>query len=255
MKLAFTVQYHGKDYFGFQTQKDRQLPTIQSKLEETFSILLRQPIRVFSAGRTDRGVNALGQVIHFSLRQSSPFVDDMDKLVYAANSILPKDISVQYGKVVQNDFHARFSCLQREYIYFLYNSPVRSALFHEQALWLRQPLDVEAMRLATKVFIGEQDFAAFTLAEYAKNKEKTIRRVDQITIETKEHLLSFYFRGSGFLHNMIRIITGTLVEVGKGKLDVAMVQKILHSKDRRLAGKTLPPHPLFFVKASYNDYP
>lgn len=253
MKLAFTVQYNGKNYFGFQKQK--HLPTIQSKLEETFSILFRQPIKIFSAGRTDRGVSALAQVIHFSLEKTSPLVNNMEKLIYAANSILPSDISLQFGKIVAEEFHARFSCLQRKYVYLLYNAPVRSALLHEQTLWLRYPLDIEAMRQAAKLFIGEKDFAAFTLSSYLKNKEKTIRRIDQIEIETKEHLLSFYFCGSGFLHNMIRIITGTLVEVGKGKINEKMVQKILDSKDRRLAGKTLPPHALFFVKASYENYP
>lgn len=260
MKLAFTVQYNGKNYFGFQKQKEKYthnglpLKTIQQELEKAISMLFRQPINIYAAGRTDAKVNALGQVIHFEVNDTKNYAQDIEKVIYSLNSILPQDISIVHGQKVAEDFHARFSCLQREYVYLIYNSPVRSALLAEQTLWLRIPLDVLAMQEAAKIFIGEKDFAAFTQAIYFKQKEKTIRRIDEIAIEKKENLLSFYFLGSGFLHNMIRIIIGTLIEVGKHKLTAKDVENILLSRDRTLAGKTLPPHALYFAKARYKDY-
>lgn len=260
MKIAFTVQYNGKNYFGFQRQKEKfthdglPLLTIQEELEKAISILFRQPIKIYAAGRTDAKVNALGQVIHFEVNDTKNYTQDMKKLIYSLNSILPQDISIVHGQRVPPDFHARFSCLQREYVYLIHNSPVRSALLAEQTLWLRIPLDVSAMQEARKILLGEKDFAAFTQAIYVRQEERTVRRIDQIEIEKKGDLLMFYYLGSGFLHNMIRILTGTLLEVGKHKLTAKDLENILLSRDRTLAGKTLPPHALYFAKARYKDY-
>lgn len=257
MKLALTVQYDGKNFLGFQKQKSSLSGhgrTVQEELEKAFATFFRQEIRIYAAGRTDRGVSALGQVIHFSLQENVLKNKSIEKILYSVNSILPPEISLSHAAIVPESFHARFSCLQREYMYLVYNSPTRSALVSKSSLWVRHPLQLKNMRAVLDVFLGEQDFAAFTQAVYFKNKKPTIRRIDEISILQKGHFLIFYFRGSGFLHNMIRILSGTLLDVGKGRLSRQDLERILLSRDRTQASKTLPPHALFFVAAKYKDY-
>ncbi len=249
MKIAFTVQYDGSSYVGFQRQKSG--PTPQAELERAFSTILRQPVRIYAAGRTDSGVHAAGQVIHMKIAGEIP---SLHKLIYGANSLLPPDISVIHGSLVPDSFHARFSCLGREYFYRIINTPYRLALLERHSYWVRFPLNIEAMRIAARQLIGEHDFAAFTPAVYRKQGEKTIRRIDNIRILQRPPEVFVHYQGSGFLHNMIRIITGTLLEIGLGKRESTSMAKIRDKLDRLDSGITLPARGLTFLRAHYRDY-
>lgn len=249
MKLAFSVQYFGAPFFGFQKQKQGR--TVQEELEKAFSIVLRHPVRIFAAGRTDSGVHALAQVIHLSTNLKEP---NLHKLIYGVNSLLPREISIIHGAVVSDTFHARFSCLSREYLYRIANTPYRLVYGSQYSHWIREKLDIALMQEAAQALLGEQDFASFTPLIYVKKGEKTLRRIDEIQIAKVGPYVLFYIAGSGFLHNMVRILTGTLVEIGLGKKKVGDIQKILLSRSRLSAGITLPAKGLCFLRASYEEY-
>lgn len=247
-RYAFTVQYIGTKYHGMQIQED--LPTVQGEIEKALRIILREPIRIHYAGRTDTGVHAVGQVLHFD----SPKELDLREFMYSMNSILPRDISFVHGQRVSEDFHARFRCIGRQYIYRVTNGPFRSAFSEGRSVWIRYPLNLEKMRVAAQYLVGEHDFAAFTREIYSKENAKTVRRIDFIDINKHGLELTFHYGGSGFLHNMIRIITGTLLHVGLDRLDHSEVPRILSGRQRKQAGQTLPAYGLYFFKASYEEY-
>jgi len=247
-KIALTLEYDGAAYFGFQRQIAQD--SVQARLEAALATVLRQKVRVYCAGRTDTGVNALGQVVHFSADSAMP----LERLIYALNSLLPKDIAVRHGAPVPENFHARFSCLSREYGYLIYNAPYRPGVLGYKALWLREPLDWQRVRAALPFLIGEKNFAAFTRVALVKSGERTHRRIDVIDIIEEGRTIWLYIRGSGFLHNMIRILTGTLLDVARGKLDPEKVGEIVASANRLEAGMTLKPHALYFLHAEYKDY-
>ncbi len=243
-----TLEYDGAGYFGFQRQNGQN--SVQAELERVLTIVLRQKTRVYCAGRTDTGVNALGQVVHFAA-ESQP---DVGRLVYALNSMLPKDIAVRHAARVPDDFHARFSCLGREYVYLIYNHPYRPGTQGFKALWVRDKLEWDRVRDAIPHLLGEKNFAAFTKVRLVKSGEITIRRIDAIDVVQDELFTYIYFRGSGFLHNMIRILVGTLIDVARGNIDPLMVAEIIASTDRLAAGVTMKPHGLYFLHANYKHY-
>ncbi|MES0490663.1 MAG: tRNA pseudouridine(38-40) synthase TruA [Leptospirales bacterium] len=252
MKVACTVQYNGAAYFGFQVQKD--CITVQEQLEKVLHRYFQNPIRITPAGRTDTGVHSVGQVIHFDLEAKTEFSkEELELAIYNLNSMLPRDISIIHADFVPDKFHARYSCFQRKYLYRVVRSDYRMAI-HGNCLWVRHPLNVTKMEEAAQVLIGEHDFASFTKEIYSRNNEITIRRIDNIVIEENAPKINFYYSGSGFLHNMIRIITGTLLKVGKGEITPADIEKILHARTRDHIGDTLPPFPLIFLEALYEDY-
>jgi tRNA pseudouridine38-40 synthase len=218
MKTAMTIEYDGASYFGFQLQKEKN--SVQAELEKALGIVLRQRVRVYCAGRTDTGVNALGQVVHFSAeyRQGIP------ELVYSLNSLLPKDIAIRHAAHVPEDFHARFSCLGREYVYIVCNAPYRP---------------------------GNLGFKSAV----AKSGERTVRRIDGVDVIESQPYIFLYIRGSGFLHNMIRILTGTLLDVARGKISPQQMKEIVANADRLGAGVTQKPEALYFLHAEYKDYP
>ncbi len=254
MRYAFTIAYKGKNFSGFQIQKEER--TVQAELEKALWIILREEIRVFTAGRTDAGVSALGQVIHFdvSLEESIRRMVNLERFVYSMNSVMPNDISIVYGKSVTDEFHARFSALSREYAYFTYSATYKHAIFSDLGLWFRKPLNLNAMRMAAEYLMGENDFAAFTREMVLRNNEPTRRRLDEIRIIEKQPFVIFYYKGSGFLHNMIRILTGTLIMAGREEILPADMKSILEGKKRKNAGVTLPAFPLYFLNASYEEY-
>ena len=254
MKIALTLQYHGAHFCGFQRQKGER--TVQEEFEKILQIYFRTPVRIHCAGRTDTGVHSAGQVIHFEISENDLFFRTrlLDRMIYNLNCILPQDISIIFGKIVPDNFHARFSCVSREYVYGIVTSKYRMSMYRENHLWIRYPVSIEKMNEAAEFLVGEHDFASFTKNIYKISNEKTIRRIDRIEIVPKDSFLYFYFSGSGFLHNMIRIITGTLLLTGRGDISPKDVQNILHSKNRTNAGNTLPAFPLVFLNARYKDY-
>ncbi len=248
MNTALTIEYDGAAYFGYQRQNGQN--SIQSELERVLQIILRRPVRAHCAGRTDTGVNALGQVIHFAGEPPKT----LELLIYAMNSLLPKDIAVRHGALVPDRFHARFSCLRREYVYIIYNAPYRPGVLGYKALWRRGPLDWNAVRAAVPHILGEKNFASFTQAKLVKSGEPTIRRIDDLRIIEDGAYTYLHILGSGFLHNMIRILTGTLLDVAIGKTAPAEVGEILAKQDRLGAGVTLRPDALYFLHAEYEHY-
>ena len=250
MRIAATIQYNGRAYSGMQLQKESL--TIQGEIEQALKTITRRSVRIHCAGRTDAGVHAYGQVIHFDLPQAETF--EIDRLIYGINSIIGGDISIIHGQIVPDDFHARFSCLGREYIFKVVNTPFPMALYKHTAAWIRYPLDIKKMEEAAMHLLGEHDFAAFTRTVYKKNEEKTIRRIDEIQILKRGFEILFYFRGSGFLHNMIRIIMGTLLRVGRNFIAPEQIKDILDNKERVKAGVTMSSKGLYFYRALYSDY-
>ncbi len=248
MNTALTIEYDGAAYFGYQRQTNQI--SVQSELERVLKIILGRPVRVYCAGRTDSGVNALGQVVHFM--GEPPKTTGL--LIYSMNSLLPKNIAVRHAALVPDRFHARFSCLQREYVYIIYNAPHRPGVLGYKALWLREALDWNAVRQAIPHLLGENDYASFTQAKLVKRGETTIRRIDDLRIVEDGAYTYVHIIGSGFLHNMIRIITGTLLDVARGKTEPDAVGRILAKQDRLEAGMTLVPHALYFLHAAYKDY-
>ena len=248
MKYALTLQYSGENYSGYQSQKNEN--SIQTEVEKAIGVILREEVRIHSAGRTDQGVHAVGLVVHFETQHNNL---DLHGFIYSVNAILPGDISIIHGAVVPSSFHARFSCIAREYVYKVIVMPYRPSI-EKNAYWIREELDIASIRQAASRLIGEKDFTSFTKTNSLRSGKSAIRRIDRIELIQKGSLFFFYYKGSGFLHNMIRILTGTLLAVSMGKIKPADVGNILRQKNRRLAAKTLPPYALYFLNAVYEDY-
>lgn len=243
------MQYSGEHFAGFQLQNEKR--TVQGELERAFSTILREKIRVHCAGRTDTGVNALGQVIHIETKTHPP---DMRRLIYAVNSLVGYDVSVIHGQAVEDDFHARFSCRGREYLYVMTVAPFRTAVSSRGTLWLREMPDLDLIQQALPHLPGEKDFSTFTRREYVTSGAKTVRRIDSVQVYHNTPWIGFHISGSGFLHNMIRILTGTLLDIGLGKIPPEKMAEIISAKDRLQAGLTLSASALYFYRAFYDSY-
>ena len=242
--IKLLIEYDGTNYQGWQVQP--RGPTIQGTLEEKLRLLTREPIQVFGSGRTDSGVHALAQVAHFKTQSQI----DIGSMQRALNSLLPPDIVIQKIEEVDEGFHARRHSKSKIYEYRILNRSLRSA-FHLGYVWhIPQRLDLMEMKKATTHLIGEHDFSAFRTV--GSPTRTTVRRV--IRAEWKrgrDGLVRFEIEANGFLKQMVRSIIGTLVEIGKGKLDAAEFRKILDSKDRKKAGPTAPAQGLFLKEVKY----
>ncbi len=243
MRIACGVEYDGSSFYGFQRQK--QEPTVQQCLEEAISSVANHPVNVVCSGRTDTGVSAALQVIHFDTRADRK----THQWTLGINSGLPKDISVLWAKPVSDDFHARFSAIERSYQYRISNRPVRPALSRRYLTWVLRPLNHERMHEAIQCILGKHDFSAFRASQcQSKQPVKTVTRArvsrlgNQIIIDVS---------ANGFLHHMIRNLAGTLIEIGKGNQPVSWMTEVLQSKDRRQAGMTAAPNGLRFMGVKY----
>jgi tRNA pseudouridine38-40 synthase len=238
-----TIEYDGTAYHGWQKQSQR--PTIQATIENVLSRLTQEKIIIVGSGRTDAGVHAAGQVAHFqSCRSLSPQV-----LLHGLNGLLPDDISIRSVDAADPSFHARFSVKQKTYCYFIHNSLTRSAWKRQSAWHIRLPLDIRKMRAAAKNLLGTHDFTSLC----AKDNDAENHRVTltQISITKRQDQIAISLTASRFLRYMVRNIVGLLVEVGQRKLSPNKIGVILEGKDRRLAGKTAPPHGLFLMEVVY----
>ncbi len=246
MKLALGVEYLGTNFHGWQLQKSG-IRTVQQVVEEALSNIADKPIRVFCSGRTDAGVHAVEQVIHFETD-----VDRENKAwLFGGNVNLPHDVNFKWVKQVDDDFHARFNAHARQYHYKIHNTPVRSALVGAYSLWEPRKLNVVAMNTAAEYLIGEHDFSSFrgSLCQ-AKSPIKTIEFIN-LTQTNNEILLDV--KANAFLHHMVRNIVGTLLKVGRGEKSIKWVKEVLEAKDRKRAGATAEPHGLYFIKAFYDS--
>ncbi len=242
--LKLTLQYEGTQYQGWQSQAGNGL-TIQDVLEDKIETVTSVRCNIIASGRTDAGVHARGQVANFHTGHNI----DCASLVRALNSIPPFDIIVSEAKEVPDDFHARYSALCKHYRYRILNRPVSDPFESRYSWHIRYDLDMDKMQEAALVFIGEKDFSSFRGAGCGA---KTTRRdLKQLKITRKESMIVFDFVGTGFLRHMVRNIMGTLVEVGKGKLDPEAIEKIFDASDRRSAGPTAPACGLFLMSVTY----
>ncbi len=243
--IKLVLEYDGTDYHGFQRQPMFHGPTIQGILEDRLARLTNQSVKLIMAGRTDAGVHALGQVINFTSDTKIP----MDKLPKALNSLLPYDIRVKQAEIVPPEFNARFSARWKRYCYSLYNQPVSSVFNRRFTYHVPQRLDFPAMQEAALLMEGRKDFRAFCAA--GSPVKNFVRSLTKCEVLREGPLIRITCEADGFLYNMVRIISGTLVEVGKGKIYPADIPGIIGSHDRTTGGVTAPPQGLCLMHVEY----
>jgi len=242
-RIALGIEYDGSCFLGWQTQPGGG--TVQDALERALSGIADERVNVTCAGRTDRGVHARAQVVHFDTTVQRPD----SAWVRGANALLPASVAVLWSRPVAADFHARYCALSRTYRYVLVNRPVRPALAARYAGWHHAPLELAPMREAASHLLGEHDFSAFRAAEcQAKSPRRTLDRID---IERKGECVEFLMRANAWLQHMARNIVGTLVYVGKGKHPPQWAKAVLESRDRSRAAPTFGPEGLYLEAVQY----
>lgn len=242
-RIKLVVAYDGTNYCGFQVQNNGA--TIEGELNRVLSELFGEEIRVIGASRTDSGVHAYCNVAVFDTEARMP----AEKMVYAINQRLPEDIRVQSSCEVASDFHPRHTDSRKTYEYRIYNTHIQSPIKRLYALWDYHNLDVEKMKEAATYLVGEHDFKSFCSVD--TTVESTVRTIYDLKVEKNGEDIVIRVCGNGFLYNMVRIIAGTLLEVGKGKIDPNEMEKILNALNRQAAGPTAPAHGLTLVKYEF----
>jgi tRNA pseudouridine38-40 synthase len=245
-KIKLTIAYDGTDFSGFQRQPGRR--TIQGTLEETLSRVLKEDIIIEGSGRTDAGVHALGQVCHFTTNKPIP----AERFPHILCHTLPADIIVVKGEEVPFEFHARKSACWKTYRYQVETLSVPRLHMRRYAYHFPTAVNVEAMQRAAQLLIGEHDFTSFCSAK--TEIEHKVRTIYNIRLSEADQLRFVEVTGSGFLYNMVRIIVGTLHDVGKGKILVEHIPAIIEAKDRQAAGSTFPPEGLHLVEVGYRPW-
>ncbi len=243
MKIALIVEYEGTRYHGFQIQV--KVPTIQGELEHALTMVTGEKIRISSAGRTDQGVHAKGQVV--ALHSDSPLT--LKTLAQALNYYLPEDIAVRDAFEVSDDFDPRRDAVSREYCYYIWNSATPSPLLRRSAYFVPRPLQVAAMNEACQALLGTHDFAPF--ASSLNGRKNTVRTVYRAEVVREGDLVACQMVANSFLPHQVRCTIGALVKVGLGKSDAAAFYEILQSKKPTTAGPSLPPHGLCLLKVNY----
>lgn len=253
--ILLTVAYDGTGFSGWQRQPNRT--TVQGALESALSLVCGTAITVNGASRTDAGVHAYGQRANFELESAIP----VDKLALAVNNRLSSGgkgkpvtgpIRIQKAEEVPLDFHARFDAKGKKYIYKIKNDTAADLFCRNYYYQILKPLDIDAMNAAARFVVGEHDFKCFQAAG-GQEKETTVRRIFSSKVCRREQDIIIEITGDGFLYNMVRIITGTLVEVGKGKRVPGEIASVIESKDRRNAGHTAPPQGLYLAEVYYEN--
>ena len=246
MHIAMGIEYDGSQYHGWQSQPG--LHTIQESVEKALSVVADSEIQVHCAGRTDTGVHATNQVIHFE----TDVERSVRAWVYGLNSNLPKDICVRWVKFVNKDFHARFSALSRRYRYIIYNNAIRPAVFRSSMTWQYRQLNHQLMHQGAEYLIGEHDFTSFRSVECQSNTP--MRHVSAISVKRFNDIVVIDVTANAFLHHMVRNIAGVLINVGSGKKSPSWVKEVLDAKDRKLGAETAPPYGLYLVNVTYPQH-
>ena len=241
--IKLTIEYDGKKFGGWQKQPDKL--NIQGEIEEAIKQITDEDVELNASGRTDSGVHSLGQVANFKTNSKI----EIDKFAVAINSKLKKSIVIKQAEEVDDNFHARYSCKGKKYRYIINNSYQGTAIYRDLECHIPQKLDIEKMREAIKYFEGEHDFKGFKAS--GTSSKSTIRNIYKAEIITEGERIMIELTGNGFMYNMVRIISGTIVEVGLGKIKPEEIPEIINSKDRTKAGKTLPAHGLYLVEVYY----
>lgn len=244
MRIALGLEYDGREFCGWQSQSNGC--GIQDRLESALAILAGHEIGVIAAGRTDAGVHALCQVVHFNTETERP----NSAWIRGVNAHLPESVRVLWAQTVDDDFHARFSAYERSYQYLLMNQPVAPAIMSGKAGWFHMPLALEAMQKAANLLVGEHDFSAFRAAEcQAKSPLKVMHRAE---VTGSNGRFVFNFCANAFLHHQVRNMVGTLVYIGKGNYPPEFIQQLIVSKDRKLAPPTFSPDGLYLTGIGYD---
>lgn len=243
--IKLLIEYDGTNYSGWQIQPNAS--SIQQEIENAVLRITGQKCHLNGSGRTDAGVHARGQVANFKTESRVP----AERFAYAINSMLPRDIVIKDSCEVDLDFHARFSAVGKKYSYQILNSQFPSALMRNYAYHINygEKLDLGKMKAAASLFLGEHDFFGF-MATGSKVKD-TIRTIYEISIKNENDSIQILYHGNGFLYNMVRIITGTLLNAAIGKISVSDIPEIICSKDRSLAGITVPACGLYLEEVIY----
>lgn len=245
LRVKATLEYDGTNFAGFQKQTGTGLRTVQGVLEEALARLTGEGIVTVGAGRTDRGVHALAQVVHFETSSHIP----VEHLPAALNSLLPSDLAVLDAAVADASFHARYSALGKKYSYLLLNSRRPTAIWRNRCYQYPYPLDLAAIRLAAEFFHGEHDFRGFSAT--GSSVKSTVRRVFSFDIVKQGDWICFRVAADGFLYKMVRLMVGTLLEVGRGKILPQLVGEILDTGERGKGGPALPPQGLYLERVYY----
>lgn len=244
-RIALCLEYDGRAFEGWQTQTHGR--TVQDTLQRALSKVAAEPVAVVCAGRTDTGVHAAVQVVHFDTELNRPIT----AWVRGVNAFLPESVAVCWAQQVDEDFHARFSAQARRYRYVLLNRPVRSALHHGRVGWFHKHLDEQAMQEAANVLLGEHDFSSFRGAQCQAHSP--IRHLTEAKVTRHGPWVTFDFEANAFLHHMIRNMVGALVYVGKGAQSASWMEELLLMRDRRLAAPTFEAAGLYLCGVQYPD--
>lgn len=248
-RIALGLSYSGQQYEGWQSQLSER--TVQDQLEKALCTFAQTPIRTLCAGRTDAGVHALLQVVHFD----TPVEREMCSWVRGTNRYLPSDIALQWAHTVPQEFHARKCATSRRYSYLLLQSPVRPSLEHQRVGWVTKPLEIERMQEAAQHLLGTHDFTSFRASQcQALSPVKTLNLL-QITKKSTHASHAYYrfdFEANAFLHHMIRNIMGCLIEVGLGKQSPLWMKEVILARDRNQAAPTFSPDGLYFLGPRYD---
>jgi tRNA pseudouridine38-40 synthase len=244
-RLAAQLSYRGSAYCGWQKQ-NTSVATVQHHVERALAFVANHPVQVHCAGRTDRGVHAAGQVIHFDTQAARR----MDQWLLGVNARLPDDIRMQWFSPVPDDFHARFSALSRSYRYVIELNPNASAFFAGQAHAFRWPLDYEAMHEAMQYWVGTHDFSSFRSAMCGA--KHPVRTVEHASVRRVQDFLVIDLRANAFLHHMVRNMVGALLLIGRGMQPASWAKDLLAAQDRRVAPKMAPACGLYFMTVAYS---
>ncbi len=246
MKIALGVEYNGNQFHGWQLQQEG-VRTVQLCLEEAIAKVAAHKVRVYCAGRTDTGVHAMGQVAHFETDASRT----ERQWLLGINVNLPNDVSVNWVKFVDDEFHARFSAMSRSYRYYIWNRPTRSALLTGKVSWTHHPLDHERMQQAATALIGTHDFSSYRALQcQAKSPVKTLHKLE---VERAGDMIVLKLKANAFLHHMVRNIAGVLIAIGKQDKPIEWSAEVLALKDRTLGGVTAMPDGLYFESVEYPE--
>lgn len=243
--IKLTIEYDGKRYLGWQRLGDSD-KTIQGKIESIISEMTGEIIDIIGSGRTDAGTHARGQVANFKSNTTMSLSEMLDWL----NRYLPQDIVIKKVEEASERFHARYNASGKQYSYYVWNDKIPSAFERYRSFHYPQELDLNRMNEAASKLIGNHDFIGFSALK--KTKKSTVKTIKELSIQKEGSMLHFTFVGDGFLHKMVRIITGTLLEIGAGNLEISAIDDIFESKIREDAGETVPAHGLFLDEVYYN---
>ena len=246
MRIVLGVEYDGTEFCGWQSQDGSR--TVQDEVQKAISYVANEPLQVVCAGRTDSGVHAFGQVVHFD----TDVIRSERSWVLGCNSNLPGDININWVMETSADFHARFGALSRRYRYVILNRSTRSAIQRHRVCWHHQALDEKRMSQAARYFIGEHDFTSFRAQ--ACQAHHAVRHIHRLDVQRQGQYIIIDIEANAFLHHMVRNIAGTLLTIGEGDQEPDWVEFLLATKDRSVAAATAPAHGLYLVSVQYPEH-